>query len=163
MRRTLALVFVCCASVSVPVALAQTQGSESTTPLQPTSSAVSTCTPLKAIYSEKNWRDRTPANGETPCPSKNARAIRDHFRLYRHYRQIAPYRCLGGSEGFFAIPCGIIECESHFSWFAANPSGAVGVYQLLGWGAPYPARTFRQRVENHEIAASLSLSNWVCS
>lgn len=85
-----------------------------------------------------------------------------YFRLYRHYREITPYRCLRGKEGTFAIPCYIIQCESHFNWWARNSSGASYIYQLLGWGAPPPS-TFRNRVRNHEIAHSLSLSNWVCA
>lgn len=120
------------------------------------------CTPIKQVFSEKRWREAHPARGFIVCPSPNARKIIAHFRLYRRYRQIAPYRCLRGPEGYFAIPCSIIACESGFNWWAMNPSGASYIYQLLGWGAP-PPTSFRNRVKNHEIAASLSLSNWVCS
>jgi hypothetical protein len=117
---------------------------------------------MKVIYSEKNWRKRHPGRGQNACPSKNGQEIKDHFRLYQHYRQITPYRCLRGHEGTFAIPCYIISCESHFNWWAQNTSGAKWIYQLLGWGAPPPS-TFRNRVRNHEIARSLSLDNWACA
>lgn len=79
---------------------------------------------------------------------------------------LTPYDC--GSAGSFAIPCYIVECESGYSWNAANPSGAVGPYQLLGWGAPYPADTKAEKMKNHRIAAELwaggaGASNWVCA
>jgi hypothetical protein len=123
------------------------------------------CKPLKRVYLEKNWRDATPKDGQPICPVPDragARNTASHFYLYRHYRKITPYRCLHGREGTFAIPCYIIACESHFNWWARNPSGASYIYQLLGWGAPPPS-TFKNRVRNHEIAASLSLSNWACA
>lgn len=157
MKKPLALVlFVCAALAVTPIALAQTGGN-------PTPTAAVSCTPLKSIYSNQNWRDAHPLRGENPCSSPNAAELRDHFRLYREYRKLTPYRCQRGAYGTWAIPCYVIACESGFSWTAANPSGAVGPYQLLGWGAPYPARTFRQQVENHRIAHSLSLSNWACA
>jgi hypothetical protein len=121
------------------------------------------CIPLKAIYSEHHWREAHPMRGENPCREGNARKVKEHFFLYRRYRQITPYRCQRGSYGTWAIPCYIIACESHFSWSAANPSGAVGPYQELGWGAPFPVRNFRDKLRHHEIAHSLSLSNWVCA
>lgn len=164
MWKPLALVVACCAMASTPFALAQTQGNPDT----PQATASAPCTPLKSIYSEKRWREAHPMRGETPCLSGSrrdataARRTKEHFFLYRHYRQITPYRCLRGREGTFAIPCYIIECESHFNWWAMNPSGASYIYQLLGWGAP-PPNSFRNRVRNHEIAASLSLSNWACA
>jgi hypothetical protein len=159
MKYVLALA-ACCALVSVPFALASEGDSSSTVP----------CTSIKQIYSEKNWHEAKPARGQNVCAAANRGGARNtirHFYEYREYRQITPYRCLRGSEGTFAIPCSIISCESHFSWDAANPSGAVGPYQLLGWGAPYPARTFAQRLANHQIAARVyaggaGRSNWVC-
>lgn len=166
MHKIVALVSVCTVAVTVP-ALAQTQGHPTNADAQalPPIPDSQTCAPAKQVYSESNWRDPSPVNGRTVCPG--GRDVRSHFYLYRRYRQIAPYRCLRGSEGYFSIPCSIISCESHFSWSAANSSGAVGPYQLLGWGAPYPARTFAQRVANHRIAASVwaggsGRSNWVC-
>jgi hypothetical protein len=158
MRYALALVCAACVLALTPFALAD-QGNS--TPTQPTAS----CTSLKRVYSEKRWRERKPERGFDLCPVENkagARSTVAHFYLYRHYREITPYRCLPGREGTFAIPCYIIECESHFNWWAMNSSGAAYIYQLLGWGAPPPS-TFRNRVRNHEIAASLSLSNWACA
>lgn len=124
------------------------------------------CTPVKKVYAEKNWRDSTPQDGKQVCwraasPLGAGKTIQ-HFKDYRHYRLITPYRCLSGREGTFAIPCYIIECESHFNWWAMNSSGASYIYQLLGWGAPPPS-SFKNRLKNHEIAASLSLSNWACA
>ncbi len=81
-----------------------------------------------------------------------------------HYRALTPY--VGGS-GRWAIPWPIVVCESGGSWFAANPSGAVGPYQLLGHGAPYPATTMDAKMENHRIASELYAGGagrgaWVC-
>lgn len=89
------------------------------------------------------------------------------LQSYREYRQLTPYRCQSGKYGTWAIPCSIIECESHFSWGAYNPSGASGPYQLLGWGAPMPANTWARKLEHHRIAAGLwsggaGRSHWVC-
>ena len=84
--------------------------------------------------------------------------------MYRAYRKVTPYRCHSGPQGWYAIPCYIVACESHYSWSAYNPSGAAGVYQLMPeWGRPFPVRSFRDRLAHHRIAHSLSLSNWVCA
>lgn len=165
MRKALALVVACCAMAVTPFALAQTQGSSTTPPV-----SSSSCTPIKQVYSEKRWQEPKPARGENVCPvarKAGAHNTVEHFYLYRHYREITPYRCQSGSRGTWAIPCSIISCESGFSWMAANPSGAVGPYQLLGWGATYPARSFRDKLQNHVLAAQVysggsGRSNWVC-
>lgn len=162
-RPTLA-VAVCAAILAVPAQAAE-QGDATPVPQ---------CQPAKRVYAEKNWRDRTPAGGIEVCQTDSRRGLRntiEHFKLYRSYRQIAPYR--GFNEGdpyleWLAIPAYIVACETNGyrgqgRWFAANASGAVGPYQLLGWGAPYPARTFKQKLANHRIAAGLSLSNWACA
>jgi len=86
------------------------------------------------------------------------------FHRYRALRLVAPYP---GDGTWWAIPYSIVSCESHGDWGAANPSGAVGAYQLLGWGAPYPARTWEQKMANHRIAARVwnggaGRANWVC-
>lgn len=154
-----ASVFVCTALAVTPIALAQTGANPS-----------QGCTPIKVVYSESNWQQADPGKGVSVCPTRLRAGTRNtvaHFYLYRRYREATPYRCGPGNEGTWAIPCSIIECESHFYWGAANPSGAVGPYQLLGWGAPYPARTFRQRAANHLIAARVwaggaGRSQWVC-
>lgn len=90
---------------------------------------------------------------------------RKRFRARLAYHRLTPYVCANGTR--WAIPCYIVACESHYSWWARNPSGAVGPYQLLGWGAIYPARTWAQRMQNHRIAARVyaggrGRSNWVC-
>jgi hypothetical protein len=74
------------------------------------------------------------------------------FGRYRKLRQIAPYP--GGGE-WWVIPYVIVSCESGGSWTAINSSGAVGPYQLLGHGAPYPANTYHEKMENHLIALDL--------
>jgi hypothetical protein len=81
---------------------------------------------------------------------------------WREIRRLTPYQC---SFGRSAIPCYIVLCESGGNWGARNASGAVGRYQLLGWGAPWPARTRAARLANHRIAARLwaggrGASNW---
>lgn len=47
------------------------------------------------------------------------------------------------------------ERTSHGSWSAYNPSGALGPYQLLGKGAPFPADTRAKRLTHHRIAGAL--------
>lgn len=78
---------------------------------------------------------------------------------------VTPYNC--GSHGSYAIPCYIVECESHFSWSAANPSGAIGPYQLLGHGAPWPVTSLADKLAHHRIARELWMSQgsspWVCA
>lgn len=161
MRKSLALVAACCVLAGTQMALASDGGNSTPTPTTDPSTQTS-CIPPKQVYSVANWRDSKPQDGLQVCSTPGLRHTKEHFFLYRHYRQIAPYRCLGGDEGYFAIPCYIIACESGFDWWAMNPSGASYIYQLLGWGAP-PPNSFRNRVRNHEIAASLSLSNWACA
>lgn len=174
MWKALALVACSASVIAVPVALAsegdltQTQKAEhlrlaaDDVPLAP----APTCTPIKQVYSERNWRLAHPATEAVLCPSSRAgrRNTIRHFYEYRHYRQIATMKCLDGREGYF-VPnvgsCSTIECESHFNWWAQNPSGALWVYQLLGWGAPPPS-SFHNRLRNHEIAATLGRSAWVC-
>jgi hypothetical protein len=83
----------------------------------------------------------------------------------RAIRRLTPYRC---SFGRSAIPCYVVMCESGGRWNAWNPSGAIGPYQLLGWGAPWPVRTRADRLAHHRIAARLwnggrGASNWVCA
>lgn len=89
---------------------------------------------------------------------------RREYGRYRAFREIAPYR---GGGTYWAIPFYIVNCESRGEWGAHNPSGASGPYQLLGHGAPYPATTWREKMENHRIARdlwlSLGSSPWVCA
>lgn len=93
-------------------------------------------------------------------------------RLMVEYISITPYVCARGFRS--AIPCWIVYRESgapgesvRSRWLAHNPSGASGPYQLLGWGAIYPALTFAAQMQNHRIAARLwnggrGASNWAC-
>jgi hypothetical protein len=117
----------------------------------------------------KAWRAKLKCAGPA-----NRRAMRKHWKRergsygrYRALRLIAPYP---GGGTWWAIPYYIVYCESGTSglWAAANPSGAVGPYQLLGWGAPYPATTWRDKMANHRIAAAVwaggaGAGNWVCA
>lgn len=92
--------------------------------------------------------------------AKNKRSWRAMLRVHRQIRRahrfhhridvLTPY-------GKWAIPPAIVNCESASSgyWRASNPSGAVGPYQLLGWGAPFPVVTERQMAEHHVIASGL--------
>lgn len=102
---------------------------------------------------------------------KAARARRLQRRLRRGFRfrlaeaRLAPYVChWSQTSGRSAIPCYIVECESHGLWWAHNPSGARGRYQLLGHGEPWPvltgsvAETRRRILTHHRIARSLPLS-----
>lgn len=78
------------------------------------------------------------------------------FRFYRKIDRITPY-------GAWAKPASVVYCESKFSWRASNPSGAIGPYQLLGKGAPWPVNSVHDMAVHHEIAASLGLSHWNAS
>lgn len=102
------------------------------------------------------------------APRKSRPIIRRHRERYRNlhlYRlevdRLTPY-------GRWAIPGYIVACESHGSWSAYNPSGALGPYQLLGKGAPFPADTRAKRLTHHRIAGALwnggaGASHWVCT
>lgn len=103
------------------------------------------------------------------------RSAKHAFYFHREYRQVAPYRGFSG-EGYMltwlSVPRYIVECEvSGFTgkgrWMAANPSGAVGPAQLLGWGAPYPADTLDEQLEYWRIAAYVlsiqGLGAWECA
>lgn len=86
------------------------------------------------------------------------------FGRYRQLRQVAPYP---GGGTWWAIPWYIVSCESGGDWMAANPtSDARGPYELLDQGEPYPAVTWKQKMENHRIAADLYAESgaapWVC-
>jgi len=73
----------------------------------------------------------------------------------REWERLTPYGPVGGE--YFAIPVFIVACETgrRFNWTAANPSGAIGVYQLLGKGAPWPASSDADKARHHRIAANL--------
>jgi hypothetical protein len=165
-KPVLALLATCALAIAVPMALAA-EGDPTPEVTQAAPSYTPPCVPLKRAYAERRWHHARPARGVNVCPStrRARRRVISHFRLYRHYRRIAPYHCPGGLPGehYWAKPCAVVACESGYSWGSYNPSGALGPYQLLGWGAPFPVRSFRQRVRHHEIAAGLSISNWDAS
>jgi hypothetical protein len=108
--------------------------------------------------------------------SRDERHVRKHIRKARHRykrarrqqeqaRALTPYGC--GSAGDWAIPCSIVACESGYSWSAYNSSGAVGPYQLLGKGAPWPVDSESDKLTHHRIASDLwaggaGRSHWVC-
>lgn len=103
--------------------------------------------------------------GHRKAMKRTWRTDRRRYGRYRELRLVAPYP---GGGTYWAIPYYIVYCESRGEWTAANPSGALGPYQLLGWGAPYPATTWKAKMENHRIAAGLwaggaGASNWVCA
>ena len=150
------LAFLAASAVAVP-AVALAAGGEST-PAPPPAAPTPACTPLKTIYSEHRWREPHPLRGQTPCPAdRSATGLRRHFFDYRRYRQIAPYRCIDGDEGYFAVPCYIVACETggSYSWSTYNPSSnARGPYQFVGWRVPWPVRSFRDRLAHHIQAAA---------
>lgn len=136
----------------------------------------------RAVFDHRRWQRKHPVGpaarralakqrlcARTPEVRQRQRELwithkRSFFR-FRALRLIAPYSGPGGT--WWAIPYSIVSCESGGSWSAYNPSGASGPYQLLGWGAPYPANTWKQKMANHRIAASVwaggaGRSNWVC-
>lgn len=133
----------------------------------------------RAMFAHRKWQDATPVK-----PAQK-RWFRWHLRCIehdptdrtlRHYqraekRSFYRYRRSGGPltpYGQWAIPEYIVACESGGSWSAYNPSGALGPYQLLGWGAPFPANSWAKRMAHHRIAGSLwaggsGASHWVCA
>jgi len=94
-------------------------------------------------------------------PKASRKLIRAHRARYRAHhgyrlavRRLTPYDC--GHHGRFAIPCGIVDRESRFSWGAYNSSsGARGPYQFLGWNVPWPVRSAADRLAHHRMAAKL--------
>ena len=130
------------------------------------------------------WRAPDP----TPMTSDEKRALRKHkfclrdegrreriaryrdkvVEQYRNAlvaRSLTPYPGPGGTH--WAIPWSIVACESGGDWGAYNPSGAVGPYQLLGHGAPFPVTSEADKLAHHRIASDLwaggaGRSAWVC-
>lgn len=91
-------------------------------------------------------------------------SARKRYGRYSVFRHVAPY---AGGGSFWAIPYAIVRCESGGSWSAYNPSGAEGPYQLLGHGAPWPVRSWRDKMAHHRIARALyresGTSPWAAS
>lgn len=108
---------------------------------------------------QHSWRARK-AVGNSHAAYKADRYFRNQVN------SLTPYAGPNGTR--WAIPWYIVNCESHGSWSAYNPSGASGPYQLLGWGAPMPANTPARKLAHHRIAARLwaggrGASHWVCA
>jgi len=144
---------------------------------------------IKRAYAHRRWRKAHPysrghqrrVNQHKRCLLRRAdrRVIGRYrvaklrsFRKYRHKRLkdsgswCAPHPHPLGA-GCWVIPASIVLCESGGSWSAYNPSGALGPYQLLGWGAPFPVRSRTQAMQHHAIASRVwaggsGRSNWVC-
>lgn len=121
--------------------------------------------PGKAALKAKHRRLGCAGPGNRHAMKRTWAKDRLRFGRYRAFRKIAPYP---GGGTYWAIPWYVVSCESGGSWTAYNPSGAAGPYQLLGWGAPFPATTWREKMENHRIAAELwaggaGAGNWVCA
>jgi hypothetical protein len=142
---------------------------------------------IKRSWAERKWEDKTPVS------QRQAKRIENHRRCarsgkaqrsmvsmakrqrrqFRDYRQAklaagrswcAPSPHPSGA-GCWEIPATCVYAESGGSWSAYNPSGAVGPYQLLGHGAPFPVYTREQAMVHHRIAESLynasGLGPWV--
>lgn len=101
----------------------------------------------------------------SPKAERKMRKARKAFRAQREQRQalaaLTPYGpCYGGR---WAVPCGVIGCESHGSWTVVNEIGALGPYQFKGWAVPWPVRTLADKIRHHLQAAKLwaqSHSHW---
>lgn len=104
---------------------------------------------IKRAYALERW-EAGPKRHDIRAAQVHRRAIRidnvrdqlaefrdrkaERFHTYaaeqRAVAAITPYDC--GVHGYFAIPCYVVECESHFDWNAVNPSsGAFSAYQFL--------------------------------
>ncbi len=132
----------------------------------------------RASFALKKWRDGTPVKPaqrrwfrwQVECiysPPGDAK-----LRAYRKARKrdFYRYRNTGGPltpYGKWAIPGYIVACESGGSWNAYNPSGAVGPYQLLGWGAPFPVDSWKEKMAHHRLALYVMRVQgpgaWVCA
>jgi hypothetical protein len=75
--------------------------------------------------------------------------------------QNTPYSC-GGAIGRSAIPCSIVECESHGDYEAQNDSGAYGKYQLMPeWWAPgFPSPDEQDAIAHDLWAGGAGAGNW---
>jgi hypothetical protein len=146
---------------------------------------------LKKGYDTERWKDKTPLKNKEKSAiqdhkfclvRKEDRARVENqrerysekfaeyradkmytYRLKQKIIAITPYECTKGIWGRSVIPCYIIACESRYSWSAANPSGAIGWYQFLGWNVPWPVDSLEDVLAHHRQAAGMSLSNWVCA
>lgn len=112
----------------------------------------------RVTYKARRQMVRMVRCQHSPKAERKMRARRKGYADARRYRQavdaLTPYGGPGGTR--WAVPYWpIVACESGGSWSAANPSGAVGPYQLLGKGAPFPVRTPGERLAHHRIAARL--------
>jgi hypothetical protein len=125
--------------------------------------------PAKAMQAERRRLGCAPGH-HRKAMKRTWRRDRARYGKYRELRQIAPYPGYVGrglASRWLAIPRYIVDCESNGDWFAMNASGASYLYQLLGWGAPYPD-DWRAKMENHRIASEVwaggaGASNWVCA
>ena len=137
-------------------------------------------------YDKSRYPDETPMTGSEKHAlylHKFCVLVPDLRRKIEHYRNRIADKYRRGLEhatepsgwcsptpiasggGCWEIPVGCVMSESGGSWGAANPSGAVGPYQLLGHGAPFPVTTYDQAQAHHRIAAGLyassGLAPWV--
>jgi len=130
------------------------------------------------VWDRRRWRRGRPRLAVYPalrhrlsCASgRQRRAIRRTWdRLARRYWRERRYQRLlihYTPYGEWAIPAYVVWCESRFDWEAENPSGAIGPYQLLGQGAPWPIEDRWDRLAHDRIAYSLWRANpgaWVCA
>lgn len=177
MLRELLALAALCAMASVPLALAG-EGDSTLAP-NPELPAASVCnadlshSQIRASLANRRWRVKHPLRRVLVCPNQKHYLAKqlERFRMYRRYRQVAPYR--GLSEGdpwlkWLAVPAYVVACETrgywgHGRWRARNPSGAIGPYQFLDWPVPWPVDSVRDKLAHHRMAASLGLSNWSCA
>lgn len=90
------------------------------------------------------------------------------FYRHRHSERLrvryTPYECPAGPS---AIPCYITQCESGESYYAENPSGAWGRYQLMPehWEhlGHKPTPSEQDRIAAELWAGGAGASNWLCA
>ena len=162
-RKPIAVLLVC---VGLLVVIPTQIGAAKT---DATDSALSgACTPIKVVYSEKNWRDAKPQSGVNVCfaPRAARKATTGHFYDYRHYRQIATMRCKPGSEGYScptqeAAQRSPVSPDLIVGRVTMPLSGLTACISYSGMGQPWPIRGFHDRLMHHQIAATLSRGAWV--
>lgn len=137
-------------------------------------------TTARGAWAKKKWRDRTPVSDRQRADlgrhldclerRKDRRVIRAFardrqtaFREYRGYRLVATIRC--GPYGWFAIPCGVVACESGYSWRVVNSIGAAGAYQIirrtwLAYGGGAFAVTADRATKRQQSTVAMRILRW---
>jgi len=137
---------------------------------------------VKQTYRLKNWKNgpkkaaQKRVKKQLKCAaSPKAKAKmkkilsekKDFFKLYREYRKVATFP--GLKEGdlwltWLSVPAWVVRAETNgyygqSRWYATNPSGACGPYQLLGHTS-CAINSAKDKLRHHIVAAGLPRGSW---